>query len=327
MLILPVVIYIYMSASRIRRREQSPEQKAEAQARAEKVAQIEAGFKRVCEESVKTVAERIIKIEAINDLSHPEFPNPLRGIEGIKSAHDYLKEEGISGFLIGGLAESVLSNVSVDYLDRHKDVDVLVEDPRHDYLSQGHFFNTFGGGIDWWSTKTGYMTNKRGDYSNGEWYQNANGVVLPYSIYSERDNKLEPGLYVLPPKFVIFMKAMNNILLIKEEMGKLRKIEMDIWKESGEAVSLDFDEYFIQLLDNMTISMKEKTNFTGEAMKDIIDCLDPKYILKDLPGESDRTSFYARSETVENDRDDYDLSIYTIDIRKWESLNDQENTE
>ncbi|MEK6862006.1 MAG: hypothetical protein AABY07_08635, partial [Nanoarchaeota archaeon] len=81
-------------------------------------------------------------------LRHPGYPETVRGLDGLKVAHEILGKSEATGILIGGLAEKVWNrNTKAEDLDKHKDVDVMVLDD--------HFYQDkdFEGGVDWWTPK------------------------------------------------------------------------------------------------------------------------------------------------------------------------------
>ena len=57
------------------------------------------------------------------ELKHPEYPDVVKGLEGMKIADKVLKEKEVAGVLIGGLAEAVWNQRrKVEDLYQHKDV-------------------------------------------------------------------------------------------------------------------------------------------------------------------------------------------------------------
>ena len=134
-------------------------------------------------------------------LKHPEYPNAVKGLEGMQTAHKILQEREASGVLIGGLSEAVWNQRRKEEdLYKHKDVDVLVLDDVE--------LEKFGGGVDWWLPKRGKITLKSSYGSSKgvdkQWYVNGNGVVLSFG--AQKHDQLPPGLYIPDSEWVIDMK-------------------------------------------------------------------------------------------------------------------------
>jgi hypothetical protein len=141
------------------------------------------------------------------ELRHGEFPNAVRGLQGMKIADELLKQRKSVGLLIGGVAEAIWKprNTIAD-LDAHKDVDVMVTDEK--FISE----QPFEGGVDWWvptEARLKYHSGYSGlDYAerNLRWWANANGIVLAYGINQTNFADkvvLKPGLYVPSPDFIV----------------------------------------------------------------------------------------------------------------------------
>jgi hypothetical protein len=150
-------------------------------------------------------------LELSQNLRHPTFPNPVKGIDGLKLAHEILQSRDASGILIGGLSERIWSRKTRpgDLLE-HKDVDVLVLN------SDFELENKFEGGIDWWLPRTGKITHSpaRPDahqitetYSTN-WWVNGFDSILRFKIECDK-NALKPGLHILDPRFVLEMRQVE----------------------------------------------------------------------------------------------------------------------
>lgn len=143
--------------------------------------------------------KQLLKLEL--KLKHPEYPNAVRGLEGMQTAHQILQEREASGVLIGGLSEAVWNQRRKEGdLYNHKDVDVMVLDD----VDVGKF----EGGVDWWLPEQGKITLKS-DYGRVEgvdkqWYANGNGAVLSFG--AKKQNQLAPGLYIPDSEWVIDMR-------------------------------------------------------------------------------------------------------------------------
>lgn len=117
------------------------------------------------------------------------------GIEDIKCADEYLKENDAAGILIGGKAFAFVTGAHPIEIERRKDVDVLVlkNGQRLSHNSQFDLFLPDGEDV----------------------YRNRNDFVLPYHIHYIGET-LEPGIH-LPPPEVIF--------LTESEMATRRAID------------------------------------------------------------------------------------------------------
>lgn len=136
-------------------------------------------------------------------LEHLEYPNAIKGLEGMQTAHQILQKRGASGVLIGGLAEAVWDpQRKPEDLYEHKDVDVAVLD---DHFELGE---NFEGGVDWWMPQNGKITLKS-DASTVKgiqkrWYKNEMGFILSFGI--NKNTQLSPGLYLPNSKWVVYMR-------------------------------------------------------------------------------------------------------------------------
>jgi hypothetical protein len=188
------------------------------------------GFYQVCEQrceqrQILSYAQRFMLKQLLlleQRLKHPEYPNMVKGLEGMQKAHQILYERGASGVLIGGLAEAVWNQRrKPEDLYKHKDVDVAVLD--ESFL----LMENFEGGIDWWIPKKGRVTisSDAGSIEGIEkkWYENGAGVILNFGIDKKVD--LNPGLYIPSSDWVIDMReyeANANIDYsnVKVELGE-----------------------------------------------------------------------------------------------------------
>src|SRR3989344_4541699 len=106
-----------------RRQERSPETAQERELRTvqEKKVALEKSRR------LEILRTRYAKLE--RKLTHPEFPEALRGLPGIIKGHELLKQFEVSGVLIGWLAEEILKqNATETDLAKHKDTDILILD-------------------------------------------------------------------------------------------------------------------------------------------------------------------------------------------------------
>mgnify|MGYP001613251481 CR=1 FL=1 len=144
-------------------------------------------------------------------LNHPEYPNMLKGLEGMKTADKILKEKNARGVLIGGLSEDIWNQRrKLDELIAHKDVDVAVLD-NHFELNE-----PFEHGIDWWLPQTEELFFKS-EFSKKKliqsWYENSAEVILSFGmkININYDKNLLPGLYISDSDWVIKMKLYESL--------------------------------------------------------------------------------------------------------------------
>lgn len=183
-------------------------------------------------------------------LRHPDIPNVLKGLEGMKVAHQILQTRGAVGVLIGGLSEAVWDQRrKPEDLLTHKDVDVAVLDDDFELTEK------FEGGIDWWMPKTGKV-RMVSDISIVEgvekkWYENGNGLVLSFGI--NKNFELKPGLYIPDPYWI-------------EDM---RVFEVDARVDYGR-ISVEIDEDVFQ-------------RFRMEIRKRVKSCL-PRFIREEFEG-------------------------------------------
>src|SRR3989344_2168671 len=156
------------------------------------------------------------------ELHDPDFPDPVRGLEGMMTAHKLLQERDATGVLIGGLAEAVWNKGRFrSGLYSNKDVDVAV------LTYPFKLANNFEAGIDWWIPQEGRITIK--SYASGtegtmqkRWYQNGHGIRLSFGI--KKDGNLKPGLYIPSPKWIRQMREAE----IEANMGCLSdNVEVD----------------------------------------------------------------------------------------------------
>lgn len=140
------------------------------------------------------------------ELHSPPPPEARRGLDGIGEARRILQERGLRGVLIGGLATEIWKTGNIESLNRHKDVDIAV------MLTDNNIdIQPFEGGIDWWLPRTARISAQhmgiRVD-GNHTWLENANGVVIGYTIHE--GPHAHPGyaseLYIPTPAFIERMR-------------------------------------------------------------------------------------------------------------------------
>lgn len=149
----------------------------------------------------------------------PNFPNPKRGLAGLKEADRILKKKGLVGILIGGLGCDLYSDEAPEdalaKLDTHKDVDVLVlpdklveVENKIQVRDTSKCFKKFEGGIDWWHLRVdieNYDTPSH--YYRQQRIYNGNDI-LSFFVLNEACSVpsqtlaagQSPGLYILPQR-------------------------------------------------------------------------------------------------------------------------------
>ena len=170
-----------------------------------------------------------------------------KGLEGMKTAHKVLREHGESGILVGGLSKEIwnIRRKPAD-LEKHKDVDVL---------ALGFSFNPspFEGGIDWWLPQgpkeiSYYVSDSSKVFeTTAIWWENGNGVVMDFGIKDLcAQPKLEPGLYLPSPEWVISMRAqeMGTKVAYPVADGSLEVLVAKLTKTIGTALPSFIKETF-----------------------------------------------------------------------------------
>lgn len=176
---------------------------------------------------------------------------PEKGLEGMLTADEILKEEQSVGVLIGGLSEKVWNQRrKQEELYQHKDVDVLVLDKEFDV-------SDFEGGIDWWLPKEGRLDVV---YLGGnaeipkKWWTNANNTVLAFGI--NQNYELKPGLYIPD----------------RADVLRIKTAEAEAFLNSGDGVDEDVSYAFRRSLERKIKTKLPK--FIREKFKDQILSLD-----------------------------------------------------
>src|SRR3989344_2154018 len=83
--------------------------------------------RQVLSQSQKFALKQLLELRL--ELRHPDLPSVIRGLEGIRVAHQILQKRDSIGILIGGLSEAVWNQRrKPEDLEKHKDVDVAVLD-------------------------------------------------------------------------------------------------------------------------------------------------------------------------------------------------------
>jgi len=140
------------------------------------------------------------------ELVHPEFPDAVKGLDGMIVADKFLKEKECTGVLIGGLSEAVWhKNRTEKELSSHKDVDVLITD---EYFRP----KPIEKGVDWWVYERGALTIHRpcGDIElEKKWLENYYSIVLGFMVNQKK--KLNSGLYIPSPWFVAKMREIESV--------------------------------------------------------------------------------------------------------------------
>ncbi|HEY4480408.1 MAG TPA: hypothetical protein VJB58_03000 [Candidatus Paceibacterota bacterium] len=121
-------------------------------------------------------------------LRAPTPPQAVCGVEGMRVADNLLKEIGVVGMLVGGLAKELWSGVSdEEKLLEHKDVDVILLS--HDCNLHPKQWQS---GIDWWVS-----------HDREERPTNGNSVGLLWRVQLEAHARNIPkGLYLCPSEIL-----------------------------------------------------------------------------------------------------------------------------
>lgn len=129
-------------------------------------------------------------------LKDPEFPNAVKGLEGMVDADKILKDKNAIGILIGGLSVDSWRKTNREKLRNHKDVDVMV-------LNQEIDFGKFEGGVDWW------LPSKYGKIVDQLVWANGNNVELNFALrikgppFSDYELSRLSGLHIPDPRWII----------------------------------------------------------------------------------------------------------------------------
>ena len=202
-------------------------------------------------------------------LRHPEYPNSVKGLEGMQVAHQILQERGASGILIGGLAEAVWNQRrKPEDLYKHKDVDVAVLD---DSSGLGEKFE---GGVDWWVPQSGRITISSSISSleglQKRWYENANGVVLSFGL--NRRYNLEPGLYIPDSEWVVDMREYEARANVDDRMVKVEFDEnvFEKFKEKiRERVKTRLPKFVLGAFRGHVLSPRYEKNYSKMSAVDL----------------------------------------------------------
>jgi len=146
-------------------------------------------------------------------LKHPDIPDVIQGIDGMRLADKILKERDSSGLLIGGLPERIWNyRTKPEDLYKSKDVDVLVLN------DEFKLEKNFEGGIDWWLPKYSNIKiiSDASEYTkNQKYYENGNDVFLYFSI--DKYSELLPGLYIPSKDLIINIKIAETVASISRK--------------------------------------------------------------------------------------------------------------
>ena len=155
------------------------------------------------------------------ELIDPPIPHPVKGLEGMLTAHKILQSKQCTGVLIGGLSESIWNQRRTkEQLYSHKDTDVLI-------LGDFEYKGRFEGGIDWWRPqeeriKIAYDSGTIEKYQ--KWYSNDNGTILRFGV--RQSPGLKPGLYLPDRDFIVNMRLNEALASISASV----EVEYDIQK-------------------------------------------------------------------------------------------------
>jgi hypothetical protein len=292
---------------------------AEARREAKRETRLIASAEKKCVPFAITTAEKLCSAEAI--LKHPDIPEALKGVEGIKRAHEILQEKGERGILIGGLALSIWdSKKSLEDLSNHKDVDILLTRIK-DYPEEEsekrvkEYFKNFVDGIDWWVPQEFVSKDKPFQ----RWLENGHRIILPYTIETGQRFYGPAGLYLPGPKFSIMMKQFSSYECIKKEVDTFFNglANLKYW---------DRDDIKKKFFDELQKNIQGE-EFNEKIIPKLVEELDD-YILEDSGSDGtleDTSSFYCKSKDSKYNHQDFILKRLSAEeietIKDWQAEN------
>lgn len=162
------------------------------------------------------------RVAHLQTLCAPTPPNAACGVEGMQVADKLLKEIGVVGMLIGGLAKELWSGASdEERLLKHKDVDVLV-------LSHDCTFHPkkWASGIDWWVS-----------HDPQQRPTNGNPVGLLWRVRLDLHARNIPkGLYLCP------LQLLRESVVMERRFLKGRKVVGGRFKDNPASLYPSLDE-------------------------------------------------------------------------------------
>jgi hypothetical protein len=191
------------------------------------------------------------------EMRAPKFPSATRGFEGMDVGDNILKREGLTGILIGGLAESVWNRRrTLAELEQHKDVDILV-------FGREPHIGAFEGGIDWWTQRDELISvsgiERRMDNLQQRWWENENGVALSFGV--ESTYQLLPGLYIPSQDFVIRMRVAELRARYDPRVGFIDEEVLDaLEKRFSRTIKTTLPTYIRRRFAQQILSEKYETN-------------------------------------------------------------------
>ncbi len=204
-------------------------------------------------------------LEEVYQIEHPDIPEALKGLIGMITADEILKEKGKTGILIGGLADQIWRKYNYpEALNEHKDVDVMVLSGK---ITRGEHneWKKFLGGIDWWEPAA---------LEKGTIWNNGHGITLMFGLEA-KNPFLKSGLYLPNSECVVEMKISEAKYLAKQR---------------GLAMDDDFiNQYKSKELEHLNnpLFKNVESYFNGQILDS------PSYI-KDLSSIPDLHKFYTR---------------------------------
>ncbi|MBT4334369.1 hypothetical protein HOD61_00965 [archaeon] len=201
------------------------------------------------------------QLQKISDsLTHEEFPNAKKGLEGIFAAAEVLNENRACGVLIGGLLKTIYDPITSEKdLMKHKDVDVLLLDNLYTPKEK------FEHGIDWW-VPTEKKIDIVGEYSKvlgakTKFWKNGNDIILSYGLKSM--NILTPGLYIPTIDSIVEMREAETYANI----GRGFEYDANVDSEFKESIENSLDSeipYFIYNNLNVHVFKEDHINDYGQ---------------------------------------------------------------
>ena len=190
------------------------------------------------------------------------------GLGEVMKVHEFLKEQGAVGILIGGKAVDIVMGATAQKIENHKDTDALVINGGE---SIGH------------NTQYDLFLPKQ-----GRSHQNRNKYALGYHVHYVGDEPLDPGLYI-PPAEVVF--------LTEDEMRNRRVIDRLLpgvieHRQEGEQVTHGLNQLN---LDDLVVELPGDISWLGDA---ILSLPAMQVVPRNIEHAGNRTfiSFKTRSE-------------------------------
>jgi hypothetical protein len=185
-------------------------------------------------QEIRIEQKQILKLMMIQeDRRHPPFGGGVMlpaSVDNIISIHEKLRNSGVCGILIGGLA-NIVCNFRTKQEDfvKHKDIDIYVIDGKN--IKD---LRDLESGIDWWCLRSAQLTSID-KYNNKsikivDWAENINNVKLGFVIHSRKPD-FHPGLSVLDRGAFLDLRAKETFTLSGNSSDYLDDDVLEIYKK------------------------------------------------------------------------------------------------